>query len=95
MNKIILFGLSAVILIFGISHNAAADLASSMLGSNVVKCAMTKNGIKCTVPNYVDPPSTTPTTKTAWKGDMSKVLPVPPKGGMIPIKKIKPLASVL
>ena len=89
MHKIILFGLSAAILIFGISHNAAADLASSMLGSNMVKCAMTKNGIKCTVSNFVDPPSTAPTTKT-----VSKVLPLPPSGGL-PIKKVKKLASVL
>ena len=94
MYKIILFSLSAAILIFSISHNASADLASSMLGSNMVKCAMTKNGIKCTVPNFVDPPSTVPTTKTAWKVDVSKVLPVPPSGGL-PIKKVKKLASVL
>lgn len=91
MNKTVLFGLSAVILIFGISHNASADLASSMLGSSIVKCSMTKDGIKCTVPNYKDPPST-PTTKTAWNGQ-SKALPLPP--GMLPIKKIKKLASVL
>ena len=93
MHKIILFGLSAAILIFGISHNAAADLASSMLGSNMVKCAMTKNGIKCTVPNFVDPPST-PVTKITSNGDISKVLPIPPSGGL-PIKKVKKLASVL